>query len=129
MGHRIWRARCVHPEKYKYRLAAKNNGVSDMNRLLTLMRKLKLHKLIHIPPCYLYGDKDTRLSLLSGIIDCNGDKLKNNGNCYQVEFIDERLRDDVIYLCRSLGLSASKKPRFSTTGQNLKLLKCKIRYN
>ena len=131
--------------KYKYSLCAKNNGKGGRNPLLNLMKRLNLHKQVHIPPCYLYGDEDTRLSILSGIIDSDGHKL-NNGDYYQIEFKPEKLTDDTIYLCRSLGLSGYKNKRsrtannfkkapwtrtyyrFTTSGPKLQSLKCKIGY-
>lgn len=58
-----------------------------------------------IPKAYLLNDRHTRLSLLAGIIDSDGSKC-NNG-CYEITTKWDRLKDDIIELCRSLGYGVS----------------------
>lgn len=58
-----------------------------------------------IPPSYLLNDRSTRLSLLAGIIDSDG-SLCNNG-CYEITTKWDRLKQDIVELCRSLGYGVS----------------------
>lgn len=63
----------------------------------------------HIPLSYKANDRKTRLELLAGIIDKNGyyDIKANN---YDVTQKNETLLDDIVFLARSLGFAAEKKP-------------------
>lgn len=58
-----------------------------------------------IPEKYLYGDIEQRFDLLNGLLDSDG-SVDEKG---RVSFftISSQLKDDVVELCRSLGLSAT----------------------
>lgn len=60
----------------------------------------------YIPNIYLCNSREVRLKLLAGLIDTDG-YLGHNG--YEVTQKNERLADDLVYLCRSLGLAAYKQ--------------------
>jgi len=61
-----------------------------------------------IPEKYLKNSKKNRLKLLAGLIDSDGHQLNN---CYEYVTKDRKLRDDVLYLCRSLGFAAYAKEK------------------
>lgn len=58
-----------------------------------------------IPHVYKTNSKENRLQLLAGIIDCEG---FINKNCYELTLKNETLVDDIVFICLSLGLYASK---------------------
>jgi len=60
----------------------------------------------HIPLVYKTANKKDRLELLAGLMDTDG-SLAVSG--YDFITINERLADDVCYLCRSLGFAAYKR--------------------
>lgn len=53
---------------------------------------------------YLQNDRETRLQLLAGIIDTDGSLIDK---CFEVSTKWEGLKDDILFLCRSLGFSVS----------------------
>lgn len=57
-----------------------------------------------IPDVYLYNDKNTRMELLRGLMDGDGCATKKGSNIYIT--ISKRLAEDLILLCRSLGMYA-----------------------
>jgi uncharacterized protein with PQ loop repeat len=61
----------------------------------------------HIPIDYKCNSRKNRLQLLAGLIDSDGN-FKNNGFEFSQSLKHEKLIDDVIYLCRSLGFSCYK---------------------
>jgi superfamily II DNA or RNA helicase len=61
----------------------------------------------HIPQVYKCNSRTKRLELLAGIIDSCGN-VSNGG--YNIIQKNEHLLDDIIYLARSLGFAAYKKP-------------------
>ncbi|AYV78283.1 MAG: superfamily II DNA or RNA helicase [Edafosvirus sp.] len=67
----------------------------------------------YIPDLYKYNSRDIRLQLLAGIIDGN---LNKNTDGYDIYLESEKLIDDVIYLCRSLGFAAYKSCTISKNG-------------
>ncbi|MFW5847602.1 MAG: UvrD-helicase domain-containing protein [bacterium] len=58
---------------------------------------------ISIPKEYLINNKENRLNLLAGLIDTDGHVNKN-----RIEIITkwDNLKNDILYLCRSLGFAA-----------------------
>lgn len=60
----------------------------------------------HIPKQYLQNSREIRLQLLAGLIDTDGWVEKNS---YAFCNKNERLIDEVVWLCRSLGLHATKR--------------------
>lgn len=64
----------------------------------------------HIPNMYLTSDYDTRIKLLSGLLDGDGYKT---GGCYEIIAKSDVLANDIVTLARSLGLYVSTKKKFS----------------
>lgn len=58
----------------------------------------------HILREYLINGKDVRLQLLAGLLDTDGHLIDN---CYEICTKFEQLKDDILFLCRSLGFSVS----------------------
>ena len=67
------------------------------------LKKSIVNKEKRIIPNYLINSKLNRLKLLAGLIDSDG-YVKNN--CVYICTKWEGLRDDILFLCRSLGFSA-----------------------
>lgn len=63
-----------------------------------------------IPGPYKCSPKQHRLRILAGILDTDGHL--SHGNTFDYVTKSEQLIDDVIFICRSLGLSAYKKEKF-----------------
>lgn len=82
-------------------------GGSRANCLIKMMRKIGLIDSKFIPDDYKINTRENRLKLLAGLIDSDGYKNKHG-----VIFCNKnkKLCEDVIFVCRSLGLSASLKP-------------------
>jgi replicative DNA helicase len=59
----------------------------------------------HIPKSYLKNCKNVRLSLLAALIDVNGSKDVNI--YYTIRVKEEKLKDDIIFLTRSLGFNTT----------------------
>ena len=57
-----------------------------------------------IPDVYLYNDRNTRMELLRGLMDGDGCATKKGSNIYIT--ISKKLAEDLILLCRSLGMYA-----------------------
>jgi phosphate starvation-inducible PhoH-like protein len=58
-----------------------------------------------VPTAYLDNDADTRLAVLQGLLDTDGGPVRQRGRTCRVQYTtcSDRLRDDVVYLVRSLG--------------------------
>ncbi|MBI3320316.1 MAG: PhoH family protein [Candidatus Omnitrophica bacterium] len=58
-----------------------------------------------VPEVYLYNSADVRLAVLQGLLDTDGGPVKQAGRTCRIEYstTSVRLRDDVIFLVRSLG--------------------------
>ncbi len=90
---------------YTYRFSSINNfGKKGHAPLKKLLNKYNLCKEKHIPIEYLTNDRDTRLKVLAGIIDTDGNVSRegtriiiSQGLCH------EQLIKDITFLARSLG--------------------------
>jgi hypothetical protein len=58
----------------------------------------------HIPDVYRLAGADVRWQLLAGLLDTDG---YLGSNCFEIIMKSARLRDDVVFLARSLGLAVS----------------------
>lgn len=58
-----------------------------------------------IPMIYKCNSRELRLKLLAGLLDSGG-YLNNSKRCFMFTQNNEKLFDDVLYLCRSLGFSS-----------------------
>lgn len=91
--------------KYRYSIT---NDTNETNVILDEFKRFNLLNNKHIPQNYKASSEQTRLELLAGLMDTDGSYDKRN---YGFDFIqkNERLADDVIFIAKSLGFSATKK--------------------
>lgn len=72
-----------------------------------------------IPQEYLHSSIKQRRELLAGLIDTDG-SVDSKKNCFSFSTTSERLKDDFLWLCRSLGyncsVSVDKRPNKYTLG-------------
>lgn len=96
------------PKTYTYAMVRYKNNQD--NNFLEDLKKLNLYKNKHIPNIYLTSSKEQRLQLLAGLLDTDGSRTKDRNS---IEFSQKRelLFNQVIYLCRSLGISANKRTK------------------
>ena len=97
------------------------------NDLRQALRELKLAGTISstkfIPERYLFNSVETRVALLQGILDTDGGPVTQNGRTCRIQYttVSEKLKDDVVFLVRSLGgvvywrkrKAAGRKPGFA----------------
>lgn len=91
---------------YCYKISS-GYGQKD-NLFLKTLRDLDLINNKHIPMIYKCNSRETRLKLLAGFIDADGHLGKRNDFEITQCKKHEKLMDDIIYLARSLGFSATK---------------------
>ncbi len=90
-----------------------NPGVSthiNGNRLLELLRNLKLTNNKHIPEIYLNSSFNQRLELLKGLMDSDG-YLDKGGRHVEFSSSIEQLALDTVRLARSLGIRTEYSTR------------------
>ncbi len=103
---------------FKYSITVKDGGPGTPNNLLRFIQNLKLNVKSYdkfIPEIYKKGSYDTRLELLKGLMDTDGTSSPN-GTC-RFTSSSETLANDVVDICRSLGLRATKSK--SSNGRKL----------
>jgi phosphate starvation-inducible PhoH-like protein len=66
-----------------------------------------------VPEAYLYNSPDVRLAVLQGLLDTDGGPVQQRDRSCRVHFstCSDRLRDDVLFLVRSLGGVAYARTR------------------
>jgi phosphate starvation-inducible protein PhoH and related proteins len=66
-----------------------------------------------VPESYLYNSANVRLAVLQGLLDTDGGPITQRGRTCRVQYttVSPRLRDDVIFLVRSLGGVAYTRAR------------------
>ncbi len=66
-----------------------------------------------VPDLYLYNSHQVRLAVLQGLLDTDGGPVTQRGRTCRVQYstTSPRLRDDVIFLVRSLGGIAYRRTR------------------
>lgn len=97
--------------QYDYRLSAEFRG--GINQMIKALTNYGLINNKHIPLEYTANSREVRLQLLAGLIDSDGDySIKDK--CFTITQKLERLADDIVYLCRTLGFAAYKKSRTGT---------------
>jgi phosphate starvation-inducible PhoH-like protein len=66
-----------------------------------------------VPGEYLYNSVEVRLAVLQGLLDSDGGPVRQKGRSCRIQYTtcSERLRDDVVYLVRSLGGVAYTRTR------------------
>jgi len=78
------------------------------NNLLDSLRELELINNKHIPHIYKANSKENRLQLLAGLLDTDG--YYCNGY-YEIMSNNSVLKDDILYLAKSLGFAAYYKEK------------------
>ena len=79
------------------------------NSVTEVMRELGLHGCRSytkfVPSLYLYNSANVRLAVLQGLLDTDGGPVMQQGRTCRVQFstTSPRLRDDVMFLVRSVG--------------------------
>jgi hypothetical protein len=82
-------------------------GNFKCNHFMNILKKFNLINNKHIPHIYKCNSRQNQLKILAGLIDSDG--YLYNGTFEFTQSIEhERLIDDVIYLCRSLGFACYK---------------------
>lgn len=101
-------------------------GVLDDFRALGFCNKDYKDNYKYIPDSYKYDSRKNRLKLLAGLIDSDGYYSRGKRtSALEYGTSDERLRDDILELCRSLGFHTTV-----TTGPSAYNDKqCKTAYN
>ena len=82
------------------------SSTEKVNYFSKTLRNLGLIKNKHIPELYKINSRENRLKLLAGIIDSDG-HVKNN--IYWITQKSEKLFDDIVFLCQSLGFACHKR--------------------
>ncbi len=85
----------------------KRGGINTKNHLINKMRELNLINNKHIPNIYKINSKEIRLQVLAGLLDSDGYLGKSN----YFEITTKTLKDEILYLIRSLGFAAYSKEK------------------
>jgi phosphate starvation-inducible PhoH-like protein len=80
-----------------------SNPVTQVARALGLCGTRSSTKFV--PPEYLFNGADVRLAVLQGLLDTDGGPVLQEGRTCRIQYVttSARLRDDVVFLVRSLG--------------------------
>ena len=90
-----------------YTYGISGNGKYNNNVFLNALKELKMLNDKHIPNVYKFNSRENRLKLLAGLLDSDG-CYDTTRHCFEFTQKNEKLMDDVIYLCRSLGFACYK---------------------
>jgi phosphate starvation-inducible PhoH-like protein len=88
---------------------AGHGGVPVLNPLTQTLRGLQLSgthsSTKFIPEDYLYNSPEIRLAVLQGLLDTDGGPVTQEGRTCRIQYTttSQRLKDDVLFLVRSLG--------------------------
>jgi ATP-dependent Lon protease len=89
-------------------------NMSDTNTrddvFLQVVEKYKMADNKHIPNHFKINSRSVRLELLAGLIDSDG-HLLTNMNTYEISTTNVRLKDDIVFLARSVGFATYAKER------------------
>lgn len=97
------------PDYVLNRLAEPGQVITTANPVTEVMRDLGLDgtrsHTKFVPEDYLYNTPDVRLAVLQGLLDSDGGPVQQRDRTCRVQYgtTSERLRDDVLFLVRSLG--------------------------
>jgi phosphate starvation-inducible protein PhoH and related proteins len=92
-------------------------GTRIANPVTVALRQLELNgtnsSTKFVPSAYLYNSKDVRLAVLQGLLDTDGGPVTQAGRSCRIQYttVSSRLRDDVLFLVRSLGGVATWRTR------------------
>jgi phosphate starvation-inducible protein PhoH and related proteins len=110
----------THTSGYDYTLRRRGGsrgGVVVANPVTTLLRRLGLagtrSATKFVPPLYLMNSTEVRLGVLQGLLDTDGGPVTQARRSCRIQFVttSPRLRDDVVFLVRSLGGIAYRRTR------------------
>ena len=92
-----------------YRISGPEFGTDKLrgksrNPIRTALKQLGVFGNKHIPECYMLNDRETRMSLLAGLIDTDGSLTSN---CYVLSSKWNGFADQVSRLAQSLGFRTS----------------------
>ena len=90
--------------KYDYRIM----DAKRPNFFFKTLRDLDLVQNKHIPHVYKCNSRWVQLQVLAGLIDSDGSVVPG-GSGWEITQKNERLLDDILFLCRSLGFACYKK--------------------
>ena len=93
---------------------------SRRNVLNTKLKQLNVFRDKHIPQQYLTSSIENRSKLLAGLLDSDG---YNHKSCFEIIQKQERLANDIVFLCRSLGFGVSVKQEFKYASNTEKKIK------
>lgn len=82
----------------------------NCNHFMNMLKQFNLINNKFIPDIYKCNSRQNRLKLLAGLIDSDG-HLRNNMFEFTQSITHEKLIDDIIYLCNSLGFSCYKNKK------------------
>jgi phosphate starvation-inducible PhoH-like protein len=94
---------------YYFRRAGGLQGLKVANPVMVGLRELGLagtrSSTKFVPEVYLYNSASVRLAVLQGLLDTDGGPVTQRGRTCRVQYATSsaRLRDDVVFLVRSLG--------------------------
>ena len=94
-------------DKYGYGISC----IDRINKFWKTIIELNMKNNKHIPMIYKCNSRENRLLLLAGLLDSDG-SLVDDGVTFDFIQKSEKLIDDVIYLCRSLGFACYKSKQY-----------------
>ena len=94
--------------KYDYRINGDGSRIYNSNHFLNTLNKYNLINNKHIPDDYKINSRQHQIKLLAGLIDSDGHLLKHKCG-YEIMQKSNKLTEDIIYLCRSLGFQCKSK--------------------
>jgi phosphate starvation-inducible PhoH-like protein len=105
------------PQYLLNRMTSPGDVITAANPVTAVARQLGLHgtrsATKFVPDLYLYNSVAVRLAVLQGLLDTDGGPVTQRGRTCRVQYTttSPRLRDDVIFLARSLGGVAYQRVR------------------
>jgi phosphate starvation-inducible PhoH-like protein len=105
------------PEYVLKRAASPGEVITIENPVTGVMRELELigtrSNTKFVPDTYLHNSANVRLAVLQGLLDTDGGPVTQRGRTCRVQYTttSQRLRDDVLFLVRSLGGVAYSRVR------------------
>ena len=115
------------PDYVLNRVSAPGDVITIENPVTGTLRRLGLAGVRSatkfVPEAYLQNSADVRLAVLQGLLDADGGPVPQQGRTCRVQYVttSPRLRDDVLFLVRSLGgiayvrtrAAAGRKPGYA----------------
>lgn len=105
------------PDYVLNRIAEPGQIITIENPVTGVMRRLGLSgtrsDTKFVPDEYLYNSAEVRLGVLQGLLDADGGPVTQDARTCRIQYTttSRRLRDDVLFLVRSLGGVAYHRPR------------------